>query len=50
MGTKRCLKLEKLNLNGNENRTDFSLFEIANNCLNLKILNLNYCTKITKNV
>jgi hypothetical protein len=41
--------LEKLSLNGNENITDLCLFEIANNCLNLKILYLLNCTKITDN-
>jgi hypothetical protein len=47
---KNCLKLEKFCLSGNEHIiTDLCLFEIANNCLNLKILILLNCTKITNN-
>jgi hypothetical protein len=36
--SKKCLKLEEFNLSENENITDLCLFEIANNCLNLKII------------
>jgi hypothetical protein len=33
---KKCLKLKELNLYENKTIANCSLFEIANNCLNLK--------------
>jgi hypothetical protein len=46
---KNCLKLEKLYLRKYEEIADFSLFKIANNCINFKMLSLFKFMELFKN-